>query len=236
MAIKFDKVLNMTTYTGNTEPVYVGNLMLSNEPKNEIYQFYIVDNLTADKMAQLERANYNTLQWSKQVSHITKAKVKRIGIKSFPRIGAIAFYSLLYEDRSFVLAPLFIQSERQPKPSFSVAQAENSLTFTMQSPEDITYMCWRVVLRCGHTAFEYVTYADTLTIENPYLSGTYDCYCVGYVGEGEATSADSDHVTLNLVGTGKDPLDKFETYTKLEIDAMLGNIGALLDKLNGVVI
>ena len=218
MSITFEHVINLTTYGGNSPPPYVGSLMIANEPDNEINQFYIYKDHARDKSSQVDYSNYPELQWTDPATRMTNQYVKRIGIKSFPQIGAMAFYSLKYEERSFFLCPLFIDKERFTRPEFRIEQNETSLVFHMKSPKDITYTCWRVILRCGDTAFEYISYEDTLTVDNPYLTGTYDCYCVGYVGEGESVSDDSEHFTLNIIGTGEDPLDKFEFYTKAELD------------------
>lgn len=258
MAITFEHVINMTTYDGNPAPSYVENLKIANEPSNAINQFYLVDTRAADKNSDIVLSNYNDLQWDGPNRSLTSKALKRFGIKSYPQQGAMAFYSLLHEERSFLLCPVFVESTRYTKPFFSIEQHDDSLTFHMKSPDDITYICWRVILRIGYEAFEYVTYEDTLTVENPYISGDYICYCVGYTGEGEAVSDDSDVIELTIVGSGDDPLDVFSTYTKAEtdkaikdalatyspegsytkaeIDAMLGNIAAVLDKINGEVV
>lgn len=220
MALVFEQIINLTTYNDNPEPKYVSSPMIANEPNNDIHNFYIYTGRTSDKASHVDAANYSALSWEKPLTHLTNQQVKRIGIKSFPQIGAMSFVTLLHEARSLFLCPVFIQKERYKRPTFSVTQTSTNLTFNMQSPEEISYICWRIVLRNGDTAFEYISYDDSLTVDLPYLSGTYDCYCVGYVGEGQAVSDDSEHVSLTITGTGEDPLDKFDYYTKADIDGM----------------
>lgn len=216
----FDYKINLTTYAGNPSPAYVTSLEIANEPSNDIHQFYVLDTRTADKAAHIDLSNYSVLEWDRPQNSVTKSQVQRIGTKSFPHIGAMSFYKLLSDDRSFILAPVFMEKDRYTRPGFTATQTATQVTFTMTMPEDITYMCWRVIMVCDDTAFEYVTYEDTLTVDNPYISGTYDCYCVGYVGEGQAISDDSAHVYLTIIGSGEDPLDKFDYYTKTDIDGM----------------
>lgn len=236
MALSFETIINLTEYEKNVEPAYVGSLMIANEPDNSINQFYIYNGRTSDKAAIVDHSNYTELDWVGPNVSITSDEVSRIGIKTFPRIGAMAFYTLLAEERSKILTPVFIKKERYTKPSFTYTQADGKITFTMTTPPDITYVAWRIIMRNGYDAFEYISYEDTITIDEPYLAGEYATYVVGYAGEGEAVSDDSESVLITVETAGQDPLDMFNYYTKAEVDALIGDIGALIDRLNGVVV
>ena len=85
----------------------------------------------------------------------------------------------------------------------------------------LEYMCYRIILRLGDFAHEYITYDQILEVPKPQTTGTYDIYCVGYIHEGEAVSEDSNHVYLDIVGTQEDwpgPQENSDIFIKdLEI-------------------
>lgn len=254
MALSFETIINLTEYENNVEPMYVGSLMIANEPDNSINQFYIYNDRASDKGAVVDNSNYTKLEWSGPNVNITSDEVARIGVKSFPRIGAMAFYTLLAEERSKILTPVFVKKTRYTRPSFTYTQANGKITFTMTTPPDITYVAWRIVMRNGYQAFEYISYDDTITIDEPYIPGEYETYVIGYAGEGEAVSDDSNKYIITVTTQGIDPIDMFNYYTKVEVnnitsqlesnvdgklkqlEEMIGQVGTLLDRLNGTVV
>jgi hypothetical protein len=51
---------------------------------------------------------------------------------------------------------------------------------------------------------EYVTYETEYDAPIPETTGTYSCWCIGYVNEGEAWSSDSNVLALNIQGIRPD--------------------------------
>lgn len=225
--LNFEKVLELPQ--GITKEAHLGN-----EPKNELYEYYMRTNYAQDVHTLVDYANYNNLEWSAAAASLTSQKVRRIGIKTFPQVGAIGFFTLLNEERSKILAPVHTKVRKYTAPSLTVQETDTTLIFTISPPidydidkdeedtsgwtsgniiEDFTdgttgtvnisleYVCYRVILRLGDFAHEYITYDQILEVPKPATTGTYDIYCVGYIHEGEAVSEDSNHVYLDITGT-----------------------------------
>ena len=224
MAIKIDKVIDLTNNSLNSSPKLVKNLQIAMEPDASILQYYISNNRAGDKESDIVLGSYDNLTWRLPATHLTTQKVKNIGIKHFPQIGAIGFFTFLNEERSKILAPIHVKSKKYTAPSINVIENDTTLTIVISPPidygvdesggndifddgdggkvnEKIKYICHRVILRLDQFALEYVTYENTLEVDKPVTTGTYDIYCVGYIHEGEAVSEDSNHVSLHITGT-----------------------------------
>lgn len=224
MAIKIDKVINLTQDSLNTSPKLVKNLQIAMEPDASIFQYYIANNRAGDKESDIVLGSYDDVKWQLPATHLTTQKVKNIGIKSFPQVGAIGFFTFLNEERSKILAPIHVKSKKYTAPSINVIENDTTLTIVISPPidygadesdgndifddgdegtinEKIKYICHRVILRLDQFALEYVTYENILEVDKPATTGTYDIYCVGYIHEGEAVSEDSNHVFVDIAGT-----------------------------------
>ena len=187
---------------------------LVEEPNSTLYAYYLQENVTQDQNCLITLGDYSSPPWSDLKQSLTNKKVDRIGVIHFPQVGAMAFWSLLNEQKCQILAPVHHEVVKYPKPNFTVQETADSLIFHMSPPEEIhvpadishivgdvtKYMCYRVVLRLDAFALEYITYEETLEVPKPATTGTYDIYCVGYIHEGEAVSEDSDHVELFIQG------------------------------------
>lgn len=237
--LKIEEIIELNDASHNIPPLLVRNLCLVNEPDNELVQYYVTDNsLAEDKCTNIVLSNYSELNWKNKKRRLTLRKVSRIGLKHFPGIGAIAYFKYEYENRSMILCPVNINKTQFTSPTLKAIVSGDDLIFTIIPPEDITYKCYRIILRNGYFAYEYITYENTLTVPKPEVNGTYTMYCIGYINEGEAISFDSNRLNLTIT-TGQEsfaPKAEITYYTKEQIDAMFGQIGDLLDKLNGVVI
>lgn len=219
--LQFDTVLPISSQPGSRP---VKNLYIGNEPSNNIYQYYANNTIAGDKLAKVVLSNYN-LSWNSESRSITSQRVSSLGIKTFPQVGAIGFFVSYNDDRSFILSPVHLDSDRTDKPTLAVAVNDDSITFNITNDTAYNYMCYRIVMRLGNFAIEYVTYDTSLTVDLPEESGTYDIYCVGYIAEGSAVSSDSDHKNISIIGTGISPTD----------DNLVSIIGAHFDA-NGYLI
>ena len=192
--------------------------MIGNEPDNSLYKYFLEDNNSAsDQKAQIVYSNYDSLVWGEVAKHLTSQKVRRIGIKTFPQVGAIGFFTLLNEERSKILAPVHHKVTKYASPIFTFEETDTTFIFHCSSPKDVSYACYRIILRLDKFAHEYVTYEETLEVPKPATTGTYDIYCVGYVHEGEAVSEDSTHYSVDVVGTQEDwpgPQENSDIFVK----------------------
>lgn len=198
--LNWETVLD-TTPNDETETTYIAM-----EPNNKLYQYRRDADIALDRPTLVAQGDYSSLLWgADQQSLTTNNKVRRIGIKHFPQIGAIGFWTLLNEERSQILAPVHYEAAKYAKPNFTVEETSDTFIFHMGSPTDVSnstkYKCFRIILRLGKFALEYVTYEETLEVPKPTTTGTYDIYCIGYVHEGEAVSEDSTHYYIDVAGT-----------------------------------
>lgn len=235
----FEHIINLTESEHSIDPKLVRTPFIANEPDSELVQYYISPvSMAEDKALLLNQHNYTDANWGNKKKRLTARSVARIGVKAFPGVGAIAFFKYLYEDRSMILCPVNNNKTQFTAPTLKMVISDNDLIFTITPPKDIIYKCYRIILRNDYFAYEYITYENTLTVSKPEVKGTYTIYCIGYVNEGEAISFDSNVLELNIT-TGQNsfaPKAEIAYYTKEQVDKMFGQIGDLLDKLNGVVI
>ena len=234
-AIVFEQLHRMTTYSGNSSPLYVESLMFGNEPDNSLSAFYMHDGRTACKDADVVYHNYGELEFSEPFTVLTTQRVDRIGVKTFPQLGSMAFFVLLDEERSGIVCPVFSKNRKLPKPTLSVVYnaADNTFTFTAAPPENVKYICYRIIMRNGYDSFEYITYEENITVNAPYIAGTYQCHCVGYTGEGQAVSYDSDYIDVRVDAPGEDP--RTEKYiTEAFLDEKIKSIPMRLSDLQDV--
>ena len=239
-SLKFDKIINLTTSENNIEPLHVNNLCIINEAVDgELVQYFIDGNFARNKRTILQLANYDSAKWGTLKRRLTARSVSKIGVKAFPGVGSIAHFKYLYNGRSMIICPVNNNNKTKFTSPVLVMQCDaDSITFTITPPKDITYECYRIILEHEQFAYEYITYDLSLTVTKPDVKGQYNVYCIGYENEGEAISFDSNILELTIT-QGQDsfaPKAEIAYYTKEQIDVMFGQIGDLLDKLNGMVI
>lgn len=214
-------MLNWETIIDTTPDEKATISHLAEEPNSVLWQYYIENDRASDRGATISMGDYSNPPWGKDMRHLTTQKVRRIGIKHFPQIGAIGFWTLLYEERSKILAPIHGTSKKYAAPNLNVTEKTNTILFKCTSPKNIQYICYRIILRLDQFAVEYITYEDTIEVPKPETTGTYDIYCVGYIHEGEAVSEDSNHTYLDIVGTREDwpgPMEGSDLYiTDVEV-------------------
>ena len=205
MKLNISKKINLTEDTNNISPLYVQNLMLGQEPNDDLIQYYIgvKNSMQEDKKAPSKKGNYDNLKWGSKKRRLTARPVIKIGIKTFPSYGAIGFFKLKYGARTYILAPINNNSVSFDAPILTMLNKGTELQFTIQNPQNITYNCFRIVLRNNNFAYEYITYENELTVPIPEVKGHYEIFCIGYINEGEKTSFESNLILLEVT-EGKD--------------------------------
>jgi hypothetical protein len=200
--LNFTEIIDLSTNELNPAPKFLRDtLLVSCEVNGTISQFYINDRRTNNKTGKLDILSslYDLIEWSEPFAPITTQRVRSIGIKNFPGYGSVAFYNLLDEERSGILSPVFIEGRRFTKPKITTLRILNkSMIVSFESPEDIKYDAYRLVMRNGNNVFEYVTYETIDIFTAPYIPGIYECHCVGYKAEGEAVSLNSDTMSVSI--------------------------------------
>lgn len=220
MALNFVNAIDLTTYEGNPSPKLVRQLSIIHEANDgEIVQYYIDDTgVPGDKNSHAigvlneregtyEYYDYPELTWSSQKRRITTRKADRLGIKAFPGVGACAFYKLAYQVLSKIVIPVNFRQKLYPYPTQEVTITGNTMHFVFTDPENVTYQCYRVVLRCGEYAEEHITYEHELDCPLPQMNGEYEATTQGYISEGEEVSELSPEFlfTVDIPGQSDQP-------------------------------
>lgn len=231
MSLTFEKEINLTEYEGNPSPKVVEQLAIVHESQQgDISQYYIVPvtKQAGDKASlaigiKHERTNntpayytyddYDELTWNtKKGSRITRQRIDRLGVKAFPNVGAIAHYKLTYRNLSRILAPVNYVTHKYKSPILGAELHETYIHFTITPPDTsntseedlIEYQVYRICMQWNQFTLEYVTYDLEYNVPLPPTTGTYSCWCIGYVNEGEACSNDSNTIDLDIQGTRSD--------------------------------
>lgn len=226
MALIFEQQINLTEYTDNPAPKLVQQLSIIHEARDgELVQYYIAANgIEGDKnthatsvavlneygqIDHYDYIDYTEVEWNEPAARITRQRIDRLSVKAFPGVGAIAAYKLAYRSISQIVAPVNYAPERQAAPKLAaiISADQKSITFTLTDPTQrdasgnlITYVCYRIVMVLDYHQLEYITYEKQITVTDLPVSGTYICYAIGYINEGEICSYNSDSVAANLVG------------------------------------
>lgn len=188
MALTFEYVKDIET---GTQP------FICHEPDSTLYNYFIVDERAMDKSAVVPNGAYDDVIFDNEDRHLTTQAVSGIGVKNFPGIGGIGFYKDLFSDNCFIAAPIHAKREKAKAPTLDTAVIENGmLHIVITPPSDISYACYRVVVRQRYFAFEYITYKTDYRVDAPTVMGEYTCHCIGYDEAFGSVSEKSNEVTL----------------------------------------
>lgn len=215
---------------------------MSHEEDSTIYNYYISDSKAMDKSVANTLGNYDNITFTGEERHLTTRAVSKIGIKNFPGIGAIGFYKEAYRDDRGVLAPIHTKPDKRTAPLLVNAYiVDNKLRVIIMTAVDVHYDCFRVIVMQDTFAFEYITYTTDCLLDMPTVKGAYRVYCIGYAEDTGVISEDSNERTL-VIESGTDTwAPPFGSGSEADYEARikaledeLGNVGTLLDEINGV--
>lgn len=212
---------------------------MSHERDSVIYNYYIDNEVAMDKRAFADFGHYDNTTFDNQDRHLTTKAVSKIGIKNFPGIGGIGFYKDAYSDESRVVAPIHVQVDKQEAPILvKVEELDGKLHIVISPLANIKYTCYRVIVRQISFAFEYITYKTDYLVDLPTVKGDYTAYCIGYDENMGTVSEDSNELPLTITTGTETWAPYYETVTDLEqrvtnIEDDIGNIGTILDEING---
>lgn len=219
---------------------------ISHEKDSSLYNYYISNELAMDKYHEaVTDGIYSNIEFTNEDRHMTTKAVTKIGVKNFPGIGAIGFYTDMYSDESRILAPIHNITRKYQSPMLTTVELteDGKLHIVITPPKDIKYTCYRVVVRQDYFAFEYILYKEDYIVDAPTVIGDYIVYCMGYDETAGTVSEDSDAIPLTItngVSTwGPEMMSYITDISKLEervdnIEEEVGNVGEVLDAINGV--
>lgn len=180
------------------------NTCMGNEPNNELIQFGITDDQQVNDHTQITDSNYTGLTWEVIAALMTQRAISRIGIKNFPQVGACGFFVDKYTEQTTILIPIKSDDNVYSPPTLAVSEVTGGISITITPPEDITYTCYKVIMRSGYYANEYVVYDTTATLPTPSVIGDYDVYAIGYNEDTGIISSWSNIETLSITSGNPD--------------------------------
>lgn len=151
------------------------------QPNNQILLVGIEDELQRNETTAPPFGSYDPLLWSYMPAIMTGQRVLNLSVISYPQIGGIGFYTLKHENRSVILAPLIADEARYTAPTMTITIGTD-ITFDIIDPDSVSFDCYRIVIREGYFADEYVTYDKQLVIPYEDLTGK-EIYLIGYLDE-----------------------------------------------------
>lgn len=201
MALTIEYTKNLTTDTAhNPPPNLVQTPYIACEPSGDTGLYYIDAELTADKAAPHNMANYNTLTFGQPRKSLTSAKVDTIGVKHFPRIGAMGWYKDKYTPSSTILCPIHSKRNRLAAPDFTPTITGNTLHIVIEENKD--FNAYKIIARQGYFAKEVATYELEVDVSLE-VKGDYNVSIIGYnEAEGIASVRSTDKIVT--VATGKE--------------------------------
>ena len=253
MSLTFEYILN--TSEGSIEPSLTEQNFITNEPNGDILNYFVKNYMAKEKVQKYEPiTEYDKISFTKITTRLTTNSVSKIGIKAFPRIGSYGFYKDKYTGLSTIVCPINTAKIKHKAPTLKFSYSGSRCHFEIKPPLGSNYECYRIVFSNGDFSEEYITYETTYDCDAPRILGTYEVYCIGYVEKEQKVSSKSNEFSYTVTSGSTVPgpgstesyyskyqIDEMfnnlgEVYTKQEIDAMIGKIDSLLDKLNGTVV
>lgn len=213
---------------------------ISHEKDSSLYNYYIKNEASLDNKLIVDNSDYSTVEIGDAERHLTTKAVRRIGIKNFPGIGAIGFYKDAYSDDCRIVAPIHVTNKLYKAPTLNTAEiVDGKLHIVVTPPKDINYTCYRIVARQKAFAFEYVTYKTDYLVDVPPVKGDYTVYCIGYDEDNGTISYDSNELQLSVPTGANDWSPTYDTMDDLTdrieaLETAMGNIGGVLDNINGI--
>lgn len=190
MSLNFDAELTLETSTFS---------FLGHEPNNNLYNYYInAKNRASDKLSAPYMGTYDSLSWGDEQHHMTVRAVSKIGIKHYPHIGAMGFYKDKYTGISWILIPIHVEHTAYSPPTLSITLGSTAVAVTITPPDDVTYTCYKIIMRSDYFADEYVVYKTTTEVPIPSVIGDYDVWAIGYNETTGICSLDSNIETLSI--------------------------------------
>ena len=159
------------------------------EPGGTLVQYFIDGDLAESRSAMIRQGQYgdlaDMLEDDIPPRRMTDKQILRIGVKSLVGLGAYGFY--VSRDETGVYTRVMIPinwSAGGPPPTLIIGQTDTTLTYTIGNPDIISYECFRLTLRRGHFAHEFITYDLEGEVEKPFdMEGEYSVTVIGYKNE-----------------------------------------------------
>lgn len=167
---------------------------ISYDTTSTLYQ-YSIDELSAiDKNANINLGAYDTIIFNGDGRHITTKSVDRIGGRNVPGVGTIAYY------KDYITGDcMIVHIISYTAPEIKTLEIDgNQLHIIINTPLDVHYDCFRVILEQDNFAYEYIMHEHEDYVHLPLVKGDYTAYCFGYDESNAIISPLSSSVAINI--------------------------------------
>ena len=232
MALKFEHIIDIAA--NSISPADVHQTYIINEVKGDIVDYYRKDFNAAEKsQIYLDRPiDYSNINLNHHTERLTRRRVSRIGVRSFPSIGGYGFYKDKNTGLSTIVCPINFIPIGHKAPTLKFSYSGSRCHFEIEPPPGSNYECYRIVFSNGDFSEEYITYETTYDCDAPGVLGTYEVYCIGYVEKEQKVSSKSNEFSYTVTSgsTAPGPSSTESYYSKYQIDEMFNNLGEVYTK------
>lgn len=213
---------------------------ISAEPNSTLYNYFVDNEMAKDRNAFAPLGQYDDVQFENENRSLTTKAVSKIGIKNFPGIGGLGFYKDAYSDDSRIVAPIHAERRLQSAPLLALAErVDNKVHIVITPPTTLKYQCYRIIFRQGYFALEHITYKPDCLVDVPTFNGEYRVYCIGYDEDNGTVSEDSNDLFISITDGAEvwapESTDISDVEARVKsLEDEVGNVGAVLDEINGV--
>ncbi|MFI3171112.1 MAG: hypothetical protein R3Y58_01890 [Eubacteriales bacterium] len=158
---------------------------IMNEPDNTTYQYGLLASEQVNAMKSLD-------EWEEIPALLTMNAIEKVGVKHFPHRGAHAFVNLKDTEESLIFAPVFSYDNVSGDLEVTYVPEVGSIVVSMSGD---TYECYRIVIRTGYFAEEYITYQQSMTI-SLHNTTEFTLYVSGYNNEVLASKVFSTKIVI----------------------------------------
>lgn len=156
---------------------------LAHEPDNLFMSYYEQDERLDNAEAYPDQGQFVDLVFAHEPRMITPHKISDFGVKSFPRMGAYAYYTPLHEANSYMVIPIHKKHTQGDPPTVHITDTGTIIKVAIEGD----YECYRIIVRQDYLAEEFVTYTSPFEFI-PMFTGSCLITVLGHSNEISVTS------------------------------------------------
>lgn len=191
------------------------NMNFVHEPNNLFTKYYMSNPFVLNESViqfigdDYEPLNYNNLPFQNETNRLTAEAIEKFGVKELPEFGSYGWFTELYTNKNYILAPINATPFQYPFPTIDIIKNGPTIEITITDPDDVAYDAYRLIFREGYFATEFITYEKSISIDSLY-NGEYQLSILGYRVDG-VTSIESKQTTV-IITEGADAPEGGSSY------------------------
>ena len=177
---------------------FTENSFIGYNTSSTLFNYYVNNEFEVNEKAFAEMGYYDNVEFlDNNKQYITLKTIDKIGIKTFPNNGTIAFFKQKDEGKNMILRPVHHKRKNKAAPTLAIVTSDAAVTFNITNPSNIVYDHYRIIIVYSNGSVkDYITNTTTLTIPPLNMDEVSEIYCIGYIGEADNISDNSNNVIL----------------------------------------